>query len=640
MTKIRFRIPLLAVLLFPFMPLNLGAESALEAVVLKGNWQEVITTLEKDDQKVSDPVARLLMGHAYLATDKNNESLLLFLSARQDQDLVRWSDWTKKLLHTSPENPIALYLAADAEARQGHLHAADTLLSRASTNKVALILNARGNVRTLMKRWDEALMDLTAATRLAPKLADAQANLGNYWVMKETADGAIQAFDQAIAINANFALAYNGRGCAYFGKGEFDKAMADLDKAFASSPVLMPALSNQGIVLAAIAAKASQATAQTGTKPGTTLLTKSELTGLDYGSFTSTEQMTKFQRSAAEIGTKDPWEAVQVYSNQLAKLQNRIGDLSTTIQQMQRAYTAAGKAERSLHQLDQTLALMDVGKHAVNILPNTWKPYVDLARGTSEIVATAAPKDTAAAYDAGLATRSLSKQPFIAAIRPLTYAMDLTARTYGHIAETRELTALNELSLRIKQYDLLQQEQGHYVAEAIKRGPEYVNSKMRPALGDASRSLPSMSRGPIPQYAIPEQAPLTHFGVLPGAIGPDLSPLGKSPLVVIDGSTDMHRLGTLLRGFEERGVRALAVPTTMDAQSFARMTGADRVVKITSGAGTVAALRGTSSMLSPDQKVSGILTFSESTHIDLGQWPVLTSFTLLYPAPKAGEEPQ
>ena len=179
--------------------------------------------------KANDPVARLIMAHASLATNRNNAAMMLFLSVKEEGDVTSWSGWTSSLLNKNQENPVALYLRADAQARSGNFGEAVQLLTKAtnlpssplSQNSpageidnsemvnYALICNARGVLRMLTNDMDYALMDILQATRLAPNLADAHANLGSYYIMTEAADGASEEFSKAIEINPEFALAYN-----------------------------------------------------------------------------------------------------------------------------------------------------------------------------------------------------------------------------------------------------------------------------------------------------------------------------------------------------------------------------------------------------------------------------------------------
>jgi tetratricopeptide (TPR) repeat protein len=569
------------------------------------------------------------MAHACLATNRNNASLLLFLSTKEEDNLKSWSEWTDSLLKKSPQNPIALYLSADAKARQGKLEKANGILNQALQIKrdFALTLNARGIVRVLTNDWDNALIDFMQATETNPKFADAFANLGTYWILREAADGALDAFNKAIEINPEFALAYNGRGCAYFGRGkyEYEKAIDDMEKAFDLCPALLPALSNQGMVLAAISSLSMPKKSET--KPGTTLVAKSDLERTNYTSLTSLDQMTQFRQSVEDIGKQDPLGAVRVYSVQLANLQNCINDLTTNIEQRRGAIAAAGKIEKSLQVFDQTLALMDIGKNVMNVVPNPkegWKAWTNVVRYTSQTVSDAAPKDTAAEYYGGVAARVASKNPLIAILMPQTYILEKTARTYGHIAEADVSKYSTELALRTGQYSYLKQEQTKLVAQAINSGVDFSKADI---FGIGALQKPVMTKGPIPEYSIPHQSPLTQFNVLPGAIGKDIAPVGKTPLVVIDGKSDAYRLGTMIRGFEGRGVQTLPVPSNMDAQSFARMVGADRVVKITQETGSAAWLPKTPV---PNPKVGGVTTDMSDVQVDLGNWPVMTTFSLFY----------
>jgi hypothetical protein len=89
----------------------------------------------------------------------------------------------------------------------------------------AMLLNARGAVLSARQDWDSALLDLEAATKANPRLADAFASLGAVWIKKKTgAEGALAAFGQALEISPGFALALNGRGVAQFATGAWPEA--------------------------------------------------------------------------------------------------------------------------------------------------------------------------------------------------------------------------------------------------------------------------------------------------------------------------------------------------------------------------------------------------------------------------------
>ena len=103
--------------------------SQTKEALLEGKWQEVIKLLKKHDQNAIDPVAKLIMAHAYLATNQNNKSLSIFLSLKLKK-LNIWEKWTKSLLEKNPQNSIVLYLLADAKARKGEIDKAIEYLKK------------------------------------------------------------------------------------------------------------------------------------------------------------------------------------------------------------------------------------------------------------------------------------------------------------------------------------------------------------------------------------------------------------------------------------------------------------------------------------------------------------------------------
>jgi tetratricopeptide (TPR) repeat protein len=81
-------------------------------------------------------------------------------------------------------------------------------------------------------------------------LAEAHYRLG--WLYQVPPDGvtwrAIEHYDQAIALNADYAKAYNNRGIAHATQGDLDLAMADFDQAISLMPSDATAFYNRGLV--------------------------------------------------------------------------------------------------------------------------------------------------------------------------------------------------------------------------------------------------------------------------------------------------------------------------------------------------------------------------------------------------------
>jgi len=193
------------------------AQVPAEAVkaLLAGQWERAAAGLD-DELCARSPLARLLKAHAYLALNKNNDSLCLFLSVSSRGDLDSYRSWSEALAQRSPDNPIACYLRADALARLEKFDQAVAVLTHGVKGGEApgLLLNARGVAYAKQGRLDEARKDFEAAIRVSPTLADAYSNLGHYWIQrKEGAQGAVKAFDKALALVPDFALAKFGKAC-------------------------------------------------------------------------------------------------------------------------------------------------------------------------------------------------------------------------------------------------------------------------------------------------------------------------------------------------------------------------------------------------------------------------------------------
>ena len=71
-----------------------------------------------------------------------------------------------------------------------------------------------------------------------PNLPGAYYNRAGAWAFKGNFDKALADYNKAIELNPNYADAYCNRGNAWFAKGDHDKAFADYDKAVRLNPNL------------------------------------------------------------------------------------------------------------------------------------------------------------------------------------------------------------------------------------------------------------------------------------------------------------------------------------------------------------------------------------------------------------------
>jgi hypothetical protein len=211
----------------------------LEKAILAENWEKVIRLLPTEAEPNLPAVSRLIKGHACLALNRNNESLRLFARRTSKDDLAKWDEWTTDLRNRHPDNPISGYLRGDALARlQRPSEAVEvfTAYLKASPQHI-LLLNARGVAYCGMGRFEKALEDITQATTVAPSFVDADLSLGSLWIQWGTGpEGALEAFNAALAKSPNSIVAMNGRACAQLALGHLEESFRDLQDATRGEP--------------------------------------------------------------------------------------------------------------------------------------------------------------------------------------------------------------------------------------------------------------------------------------------------------------------------------------------------------------------------------------------------------------------
>jgi tetratricopeptide (TPR) repeat protein len=94
----------------------------------------------------------------------------------------------------------------------------------------------KGKNYHLNKEYDKAIEAYTKAIALDPNYAYAYNNRGVTYGKKGQYDRAIEDYNRAIAINPNYAEAYRNRGVAYYEKGQYDRIIEDYNKVIALNP--------------------------------------------------------------------------------------------------------------------------------------------------------------------------------------------------------------------------------------------------------------------------------------------------------------------------------------------------------------------------------------------------------------------
>jgi tetratricopeptide (TPR) repeat protein len=612
----------------------------IEAAVLNQNWGQVREGLTADDAKVSDPVARLLVAHAGIATNRNNEATVLLLSLREPEASKTCLMWAEDFAKRHPASPVAHYLLGDARARAGQLKEATGSFDEALKvgPDFVLALSARGVTRMVSGDLEGALGDLTRATDLKPDFADAHANLGTVWVLQNAAKGAIAAFDRAVAIDSTFALAYNGRGCARFGKGEYDEAVQDLEKAFELCPSLLPAGANEAVVLAAVAA---EATPETGSaQAGTTITTRSELASINLTERPDAQRLLQFEQSLGQLAGSDIGETFRVLAAQRANMNLNRRDIADELRRATSAVSSARGWEKTLTGIDTFLGLVRPPTKT-DFAPAGGQGWTQLFKGVgmaSGIAGGLAPPDSALNLWTGVASRTSTATTGLGAIQALTRvplflgAHRAESSRIANLARVTELTA--SLSWVNTVDGALQNLQNQTLVRALNTGFDFARADV---FGIGAPRSGRTSPAPLREYRISASAPVTQFGIIPGATGKSIAPSGQKGFVLVEGGdlTDAHRLGTALRGYEALGSRTIPVPKGMDASRFMQTLGLSSantaVMKITPDpfhSSSAYSLPRISTSVGPPP--GGVTTEPQRLRIDRGDWPVLTSFLLAY----------
>jgi len=220
-------------------------DQALERSVLAEDWEKVISLLPQEAEPNMPAHLRLIKGHACLATNRNNESLCLFLGASSEVDLREWEEWTEDYLEQHPESPVAHYFRGDSHARLKEWGQAISTFSIGCTldPNQPLLRNARGVVFAGTGQTENSFEDFLVASEASLSLADAFANLGAYALLvKDGAKGGIQDYDKAISLSSEFVLAFFGRGCLRIATNAVQHGQQDLDHCWVLAGCLRPSL--------------------------------------------------------------------------------------------------------------------------------------------------------------------------------------------------------------------------------------------------------------------------------------------------------------------------------------------------------------------------------------------------------------
>lgn len=222
----------------------------IEAMALEGRWEEIYLRMDGDSLLFDLPEIRLILAHACMATNRNDQSFFLFYTITTESELSRWRDWTGRILAAHPDNPYAFYLAADSDYRRLLYRASIAKLDSALARKpdFALAYLYRAMVHLTRADYDKSLADLKKSVAQDSLLAEAYYHLGLVYHEMNRCDEAVPYYEKDIGINIYDMKGYINLASCYMETGEFDRAVAVFDRAIEVDPTYAPAYLNKARV--------------------------------------------------------------------------------------------------------------------------------------------------------------------------------------------------------------------------------------------------------------------------------------------------------------------------------------------------------------------------------------------------------
>jgi len=159
------------------------------------------------------------------------------------------------VLQADPTNTDALYYVAVVACEDGQYQQGIDLAKRAVAvgKPQARVLNLMGQAYDRLRQPLEALKAYDQAIALDPNFAAAHGNRAAVLADAGMPDEALKSFDRALALNANSGADWLNRGTLLHELGRFDDAIESYGRAIALAPAVAEAHAGLGVALMALA---------------------------------------------------------------------------------------------------------------------------------------------------------------------------------------------------------------------------------------------------------------------------------------------------------------------------------------------------------------------------------------------------
>jgi tetratricopeptide (TPR) repeat protein len=225
----------------------LGSE--MEKSILDARWPNIYKMLKDDSASVADPISRMLMGHACLATQKNYGATSMFKSVTDPNDIVIWAQFTESFYNQHPENAVAVYLSADANLRMGKIDEALAGFDNSISKNDLFLLPYYQKAyiyNFILEDFKKAEIEFRNVLRINPSFARAYLELAGIYTDKDDHVTAIELLSKAVDSDKEYSFAFYNRANAYMILKEYDKALSDYDQAIMIRPIWPEAFYNRG----------------------------------------------------------------------------------------------------------------------------------------------------------------------------------------------------------------------------------------------------------------------------------------------------------------------------------------------------------------------------------------------------------